>query len=261
MFNYNENAMNEILSMINKNIEQMSNMEDGYLNKMDSISQSGLYGNGIQMIDSQIVSIKDGLTDFRNITKNNSAAIEETEKRLKNDVDKIELPKNFNADDVGIHVSVSSTNLSKNDGLSINKNNQINETIADTNYDIEKATIQKLVKDTIKEMSFEDYLKTKQINLKNIEKENVKTSEIEDLKEAKDVNLYNINNNKDLNTSELDEYKETERTLFNKVKNENLLDNSIFELDFDDYLIQKYSILEKGLLEEIIRGEKNDHKS
>ena len=58
MFSYNDNLMNDMISSINDNIIEMENMEDGYTNKMGSISSSGLYGNGIELVDSQILSIK-----------------------------------------------------------------------------------------------------------------------------------------------------------------------------------------------------------
>ena len=70
MFYYDENKMNDILSLVNKNLMQMSSMEDGYLDNMKPITRSGIYGNGIEMIDSQIVSIKDGLNDLKSITTN-----------------------------------------------------------------------------------------------------------------------------------------------------------------------------------------------
>ena len=101
MFHYNGSAMSDIISNINKNINQMCDMEKGYLNKMEPISKSGLYGNGIEMIDSQIVSIKDGLTDFKNITINNKIAVEETENNLFDDVNDVnEVDEVANINDV-----------------------------------------------------------------------------------------------------------------------------------------------------------------
>ena len=99
-------------------------MEDGYLENMEPISNTGVYGNGVQMIDSQIVAIKDGLTDFKTITTNNSNAIIELEKRLTKEVENIVLPKDFDADDTGYTVELDSTELSKNDGTSIDSNNE-----------------------------------------------------------------------------------------------------------------------------------------
>ena len=262
MFYYNAENLSDMLSTITKNIDQMSNMEDGYLNKMESISKSGLYGNGIEMIDSQIVSIKDGLTDFKNLTNSNARAVEDTEKRLKNDVSKISLPKNFDADDVGIVVETSGLTLSKDNGLAVNANASVKEEKLEDNYDVESLSIKNLVKDSLENSNLDDYIKSKQININNINEGSVNTSEMEDLKESKEINLNNIRKEKDLENNLLDDYKETEKKEIFKMSNgADIIKNSHADLDYDDYLIQKYSVLEKGLLDMVTRGDNDDHKS
>lgn len=260
MFYYNADNLSDMLSTITQNIDQMSNMEDGYLNKMSSISKSGLYGNGIEMIDSQIVSIKDGLTDFKNLTTNNAHAVEETEKRLKQDVSKIALPKNFDADDVGLTLKTSGITLSKNNGTAINANASLKEEVIDDSYDIDKKTIQDFVKDSLESSNLDDYIKSKQINIGNINEGSVNTSEMEDLKESKEINLNNINKNNTINSNELDDYKETEeKDLFKMANGTSIIDDALKDLDYDNYLIEKYSVIEKGLLESLTRGDNNDH--
>lgn len=260
MFYYSDSSMSDMLSMVNKNINQMSNMENGYLDKMSSISDSGLYGNGIEMIDSQIVAIKDGLVDFKNITAYNSQAVEETERRLKSDIDKIALPKDFNADDVGINVQTSTLTLSKNDGEKINTEASSNVEMED-NFDVETEKLQELVKELLSEKDLDEYLKSKQIDIENINEGEVNTSEADDIKETKDLNLVDtFNENADLDGKEFDEYEQTEEQMISDMNDSPTSKELELESNDEDELFKKFSRLEEGLLEEMIRGDNDDYK-
>ena len=247
MFYYNENALSDMLSDVDKNINQMFDMENGYLNKMESISKSGLYGNGIEMIDSQIVSIKDGLTDFRNITNNNKNAIKETENRLKIEVSKIKLPENFDPSDVGIIVEASNFSLNKNNGKLINSDNVSNKVTIDDYKNINIDEIKKFAKDALDKINLDEYLKTKEINIENINNNTTNKVQIDDYNETEKTDL-NVIKKTDLSKNVLDEYKETQKTRIASVNNNENNNNLI-------------GVPEDIILEEFTRGDNNDYKS
>ena len=247
MFYYNENALSDMLSDVDKNINQMCDMENGYLNKMEPISKSGLYGNGVEMIDSQIVSIKDGLTDFRNITNNNKNAIKETENRLKAEVSKIKLPENFDPSDVGIIVEASNFSLNKNNGKLINSSNVSNKVAIDDYENINIDVIKKFAKDALEKINFDEYLKTKEINIENIKNNTTNKVQINDYNETEKTDL-NVIKKTDLNKNVLDEYKETQKTKIASVNNNGNNNNLI-------------DVSEDIISEEFTRGDSNDYKS
>ena len=247
MFYYNENALSDMLSDVDKNINQMFDMENGYLNKMESISKSGMYGNGIEMIDSQIVSIKDGLTDFRNITNNNKNAIKETENRLKIEVSKIKLPENFDPSDVGIIVEASNFSLNKNNGKLINSDNVSNIVTIDDYKNINIDEIKKFAKDALDKINLDEYLKTKEINIENINNNTTNKVQIDDYNETEKTDL-NVIKKTDLSKNVLDEYKETQKTRIASVNNNENNNNLI-------------GVSEDIISEEFTRGDNNDYKS
>lgn len=247
MFYYNENALSDMLSDVDKNINQMFDMENGYLNKMESISKSGMYGNGIEMIDSQIVSIKDGLTDFRNITNNNKNAIKETENRLKIEVSKIKLPENFDPSDVGIIVEASNFSLNKNNGKLINSDNVSNKVTIDDYKNINIDEIKKFAKDALDKINLDEYLKTKEINIENINNNTTNKVQIDDYNETEKTDL-NVIKKTDLSKNVLDEYKETQKTRIASVNNNENNNNLI-------------GVSEDIISEEFTRGDNNDYKS
>ena len=205
MFYFDEEAMSEMLSLTIKNIDQMRNMENGYLENMSPLSNSGIYGNGVQMIDSQIVAIKDGLTDFRNITTDNSNALVELEKRLKQEVDNIALPKNFDADDVGYSVDGDVVTLSKEDGQSINKDadttvvafndnftdkskdlyelkdTELSENKLTDEYNFNKKDIDKLETTDLNENKYNDKYDVEEENLSKLKEETLTEAGLEDI--------------------------------------------------------------------------------
>lgn len=207
MFYYNDVVMNDMISSVGKNIEEITNMEDGYTSKMKPVSNSGLYGNGIELINSQMISIKEGLNNFKNLTVNNCRAVEDMENKLTKEVDKIELPKDFDATDVGVSVKKEDINLFKENGNKIKLDETIKEEFED-NYNIAKETLEKFVNKALEDSELKDYTDTKTIDLNEIKDSEVKQSELEDYDEIdydeinneilneinllKENNLYNI---------------------------------------------------------------------
>ncbi len=224
MFYYDENKMDDILSLVNKNIMQMSNMENGYLDNMKPITRSGIYGNGIEMIDSQIVSIKDGLTDFKNITSNNRNALVELEKRLVLEVEDIPLPKDFNADDTGLLIDIDNASLSKKDGKKVN-NNITSEVSLKDSYSSKKEKISKLKNQELEEEEFGDYLKTNIEVLKKLKKQELTDITIDDNYKIKMEKLSKLNY-EELSDEELEDYLHTNKITLNDItKYIDLLDN------------------------------------
>ena len=241
MLNYDENALNEMLNMVSDNIGNMMNMEDGYLDKMGSISKSGLYGNGVEMIDSQIVSIKDGLNDFKSITNTNARAIEELEKRLKQEVSNIELPKDFDASDVGVKTNTDCVDLSKNDGLSVNPSVLGGTISMEDKYDTELENMYNLTKGDTDKSELKDYEKTITNELENIDNGVVNESELVDLKEGQEKVLEEVES-KDTEEQVLEDYEKTNKVMLDEVE-ENDFTNA---LEFvDNYDIEKQELEEE----------------
>jgi hypothetical protein len=206
MFYYDENRMTDMLSLVSKNIGEVSGMEDGYLNNMKPISESGIYGNGIEMIDSQIVAIKDGLTDFKNITTNNSNAIVELEKRLTKEVENIVLPKDFDADNTGFSITTEKIVLKKDNGNKINVNNETKERNIDDSYSINKENIYLLKEEKQVENSLEDNYDISSEHLSELKDTNLNEIALNDYVETKNNKLKNINKDIEVDEKELEDY-------------------------------------------------------
>ncbi len=206
MFYYDENRMTDMLSLVSKNIGEVSGMEDGYLNNMKPISESGIYGNGIEMIDSQIVAIKDGLTDFKNITTNNSNAIVELEKRLTKEVENIVLPKDFDADNTGFSITTEKIVLKKDNGNKINVNNETKERNIDDSYSINKENIYLLKEEKQVENSLEDNYDISSEHLSELKDTNLNEITLNDYVETKNNKLKNINKDIEVDEKELEDY-------------------------------------------------------
>ncbi len=259
MFYYDENKMNDILSLVNKNIMQMSSMEDGYLDNMKPITRSGIYGNGIEMIDSQIVSIKDGLNDFKSITTNNSNALQELEKRLVIEVEDIPLPKDFDADDTGLETNVEKVSLSKRDGKHITSENSTDEESYNDKYNVDNKKISKLKVESLDDKELGDYLKTNIEVLKKLRKEELKDITFDDKYNIKNEKLSKLNYN-ELQDAKIDDNFRVKMEKLSKLNYEELNDREL-----EDYLhtnkitisdITKYiSLLENDL------GDKDEDKS
>ena len=207
MFYFDENVMNEIVSMLEKNVYQVDDMNNGYMNKMHPISNSGLYGNGIETIDSQMISVKDGYVNFKNITSNNCNKIIELENKLTKEVDNIELPKDFDASDTGYDLIINNVNLTKNDGKQINEDN-VTEKVNLTDYFGENMTeLSKLKDEELHDNNLSDYKKTKNIDLNSISSEETKQQQLDDFVITQKKNLKNINDGNDTqNITYFDDY-------------------------------------------------------
>ena len=244
MFYYDENRMADMLSLVTKNIGEVHGMEDGYLENMEPISNTGVYGNGVQMIDSQIVAIKDGLTDFKTITTNNSNAIIELEKRLTKEVENIVLPKDFDADDTGYTVELDSTELSKNDGTSIDSNNETVTSNLEDNYTEEKENIYSLKEEKLDNKEIEDYYAIDEKTISKFKEEDLKQNNIEDYYGIDEEVLHRLKE-EDLKSNELEDYSVINNKELARIKKDYLE-----EVEYDNKEQEKESV-----------GDKDDNKS
>ena len=217
MFYYDESKMSDMLSSVNKNIQDMCNMEDGYLNKMDSISNSGLYGNGIEMIDSQIVSVKDSLTDFREITRSNMNYVAELERKLVTDTDDISLPTNFDADDVGVNVDVNNIFLNKIDGRSVNEGIMSTENSMEDKYDVSNENLFKLHEEKVTDIDLDEYERIKEEELSKLKEEELVNNELNEYEETKTVNLNDSNNYREAHESSFEDNYDIEKEDLNNI--------------------------------------------
>ncbi len=211
MFYFDEGKMLDMVSLVEKNISEMSYMENGYLENMSPISDSGLYGNGIQMIDSQIVSIKDGLTDFRNITRNNMQAVSDLERHMTKEVDNISLPKDFDAEDVGVSVDISNTYLNKIDGRSVNEGISSSYVGLTDQYDVNSKSLFELHKEELDGKKLDDYHDIDEKDLDKLKEERLVNNELDDYKYTQEKNLRNAKNYKDVYISSLDDDYDIEK--------------------------------------------------
>lgn len=229
MFYFDESAMNDMLSLVTKNIGEMHDMEDGYLENMEPISNSGVYGNGIQMIDSQIVSIKDGLTDFKNITSNNANAIIELEKRMTKEAKEIVLPKDFDAEMTGVLVTEDSVTLDKNDGKSINSNNTTITSTLEDKYDVSEKTLSKLKDDEKNVNELDSYQYTKGIDLEEMYTIDTEGQRLQDFYDINEAKLERLENNY-LEEQGLNEYYGVNKETLSKIKDNYLEEQELKEL-------------------------------
>lgn len=237
MFYFDENVMNDIMSLLNKNVYQVENMENGYLNKMSSISNSGLYGNGIETIDSQITAVKDGFTNFKNITTNNTNKMIELERKLIEEASDIPLPKDWDANDTGYKTTVKESNLSKIDGRSVNDGSgDTSERTMTDYYGNDMTNLDKLKNTELHEDKLKDYEKSKEIGLVDVRSDETEEQHMEDFKETKHDDLTHIT--KDLNNvnPELDDnYAYTDKD----VELDNINDDiQIGDIGLDDINIE-----------------------
>ena len=263
MFSYNDNLMNDMISSINDNIIEMENMENGYTNKMGSISSSGLYGNGIELVDSQMLSIKNGLTDFKNTTVNNCREIEDLENKLTEDVESIELPKDFDATEVGISIDKEEVSLSKEDGDKVKTGYTDKEELED-NYFEEEENLEDITTNEVERSELEDFKDRDYIDLNEINNNEVEESNLEDYKDTKYVDLNELNDNQ-LEENILEDYKETSNIDIDELNNnevEKIIEKELE--DFDKVSLKEINDLDipDNSLEDIYNwGDEDDNKS
>ena len=234
MFYFDENVMNDIMSLLNKNTYQVENMENGYLNKMSSISNSGLYGNGIETIDSQITAVKDGFTNFKNITSNNCNKVLNLEQRLIEEAGDIPLPKNWDANDTGYSTDIKTVTLDKEDGRAVVEGVASTEQTMTDYYGDQMTNIEKLKNTELHEDELQDYVKAKTVEgLEDITSEETQEQQMEDIKETKRSNLDFINSETDNTTREYDDnYVNVNReTQFEDISKDELDDDDEIKLD------------------------------
>lgn len=214
MFYLDENVMNDIMGLIDKNIYQVDNMSNGFLGKMTPLTNSGMYGNGTDVIDSQIKSIRDGYINFKTATKSNFDSIISLENRMTKLASEIPLPSNFVAEDTGLSLSVNTTNITKLDGRSVNEG----------------------IKETKEEKMTENYnmFEEKLFKLKNLDLEE---NELKEYKETEKDDLDKIKNDNNILDSELDEYSMTRRNELGEIDNYNTQTVS----EFDDSYVNSSS--------------------
>ena len=213
MFYLDDNVMNDILSLINKNIYQVENMSEGYLAKMAPISRSGMYGNGVETVNSQINAIKDGYVNFKNATVSNFNNIVEIENNLTTMASEIYIPSDFEVVDSSNIVSVSNSILYKEDGRSVNEGiDSIEEKEYDSSSIIENQKLFKLKNIDLNVDSLDEYEKTRHDEINSIKNDNeIEVNSLEDYKETMKNNLENVNNYSNLNVTDLGDYVYTNK--------------------------------------------------
>ena len=228
--------MNDILSLINKNIYQVESMGEGYLSKMAPISRSGMYGNGVETINSQINAIKDGYVNFKNATVSNFNNIISIENNLTSMASDIFIPDDFEVVDSSNFVSVSNSVLNKEDGRSVNEGiKTAEEEVYNDASIIENQKLFKLKNIDLNIDSLDEYEKTRHNELNGIDNDNLlEKSTLEEYEETKKNDLENIdNNNNNLNVSNLGDYVYTEKEELDHIRQSENKGNVDIDFNFE----------------------------
>lgn len=221
MFYLDDNVINDIISQMNRNIYQVENMSDGYLGKMAPLINSGMYGNGVETINSQMLAIKEGYTHFRNITQNNLNSIVNMENKMTQMARDIPLPVNFDASDTSLGITINNSILEKHDGLSVNAGvDTVTKNEMTDFYDVENEKLFKLKNLDLTENILKEYKETEKDDIYNINNENeTKEEKIDDYKQTKKENIYNINNGNMTDIERLNDYIYTKKEEIEDISN------------------------------------------
>lgn len=221
MFYLDDNVINDIISQMNRNIYQVENMSDGYLGKMAPLINSGMYGNGAETINSQMLAIKEGYTHFRNITQNNLNSIVNMENKMTQMARDIPLPVNFDASDTSLGITINNSILEKHDGLSVNAGvDTVTKNEMTDFYDVENEKLFKLKNLDLTENILKEYKETEKDDIYNINNENeTKEEKLDDYKQTEKENIYNINNGNMTDIERLNDYIYTKKEEIEDISN------------------------------------------
>ena len=221
MFYLDDNVINDIISQMNRNIYQVENMSDGYLGKMAPLINSGMYGNGVETINSQMLAIKEGYTHFRNITQNNLNSIVNMENKMTQMARDIPLPMNFDASDTSLGITINNSILEKHDGLSVNAGvDTVTKNEMTDFYDVENEKLFKLKNLDLTENILKEYKETEKDDIYNINNENeTKEEKLDHYKQTEKENIYNINNGNMTDIERLNDYIYTKKEEIEDISN------------------------------------------
>ena len=69
MFYFDEAEINDILMSINNNIGQTYTLSDDFNGNINRMTTSGLYGNGVDVVASQVNCVKEGLESLKQLLR------------------------------------------------------------------------------------------------------------------------------------------------------------------------------------------------
>lgn len=236
MFYLDDNEINDILTMVGRNITQVYNLSDGFTGKLSGMTKSGLYGNGVEVINSQMDCVREGLESFRRITNESVSNIMNYEIELSKKAENIYIPTGFDSVDSSILESFNEYSYSKNDGRSVTETNASKE----QNYDGAYANVAakdldelKVSDTTEKTMSDYTHINEKE-NITKLKEEELEENILDDYKETDKNILRNANKGK-INIEDiklLDEYQLNEAKMYAQPKN----DIDLEDIDFGEEL-------------------------
>ncbi|MBR1385953.1 MAG: hypothetical protein IJ568_03890 [Bacilli bacterium] len=236
MFYLDDNEINDILTMIGRNIGQVYDLSDGFTERLNGITKSGLYGNGVEVINTQIDSVREGLEAFRKITNESIANIANYELDLSKKAENIYIPSGFDSWDSSILETFNEFSYNKSDGRSVTETNASRQSIYDGEYkNVDAKTISKLKVNatTTKEISDYTNIKEKE-SITKLKEEKLKENILNDYKETNKKILRNTNKgNTDINNINLiDEININESKIYAPPKN----DIDLEDIDFGEEL-------------------------
>lgn len=176
--NIDETEINNITTHLGKNQNHLNTLNQSTNGGFRNLKNSNLFGNGITRINKQIGTISDTVSMINNIVKTKTHEMFELDNRLSQEAEQIEVPTEFITNNSVRNHIFDGITLTKNDGKNINHDNSLKPDEINFDSSISKTAIDSIVNNNS--------------DLSDIELRNYKT---------KNINISNINNNKSLNSS------------------------------------------------------------
>ncbi len=123
----NEQEMNDVSNYLDRNSYKIKDACLSLEDKLQSMTRVGLFATGANKIGKQMTGLSGNIKTLGNNVKKHSDSVVDMENTLSNKASEIQIPKDFVKNDASQEVSYETGSLNKEDGQSINSNNEQTE--------------------------------------------------------------------------------------------------------------------------------------
>ena len=223
-----KSEMSDIMVQLKKSFANIDKMSENIESSFSNITKTGLLSKCTSKISEQTKTIARQIQQSGDLVSKSYENMYFVEKVLEQKAEEIPTPTDFYKNDVASDLTITTGNLSKNDGKSVNGNSVTNEKELEFKNSIEyNDKLKRIVKE------YEDNVGEIEINADKIQLGNISKEEVIVDKEIKDneiekKTLENINKNSNETQAEINDNFGLER------KNVEMIDNNKSEMNVSE---------------------------
>lgn len=172
----NSYNLEDISSMVGNTEANMDENKQKFERDFKNLGEANLFVGGLDKMDKKMARIQNKMRVLNNAIKTNNEQIALLEQMLKNEIESVEIPKDFKINNVANNVSYGALGMGKVDGRAVTEGtlNQIDETQAESIIS-RNENLKDITKDTnLDTKVLNDYTVERQ-NLTNINNEKEQT--------------------------------------------------------------------------------------